>query len=88
MKGVEVEWLAGRALGCSGFGGFVGGCGGLRRVLDTSYNQLTLSKTRTAADHRPRPQNISYLPVPVWLEPYRYIQVATSLADRTIVLGD
>jgi len=82
MKGVQVEWLAGRALGCFGFGGLSGVAAS---ALDTSYNQLTVSKTRTAADHRPRPQNISYLPVPVWLEPHRYVQVATSLADRVVV---
>lgn len=49
MKGVEVEWLAGRALsGSFGFGGLSGVAGS---ALDTSYNQLTVSKTRTAADH-------------------------------------
>lgn len=75
--------MAGRVLGCFGFGGLSGVAAS---ALDTSYNQLTVSKTRTAADHRPRPQNISYLPVPVRLEPpHRYVQVVTSLADRVIV---
>lgn len=60
--------MAGRkgSLGCFGFGGLSGVAAS---ALDTSYNQLTVSKTRTAADHRPRPQNISYLPVTIRLKP-------------------
>lgn len=42
--------MAGRkgSLGCFGFGGLSEVAAS---TLDTSYNQLTVSKTRTAADH-------------------------------------
>ncbi|KAG7208069.1 hypothetical protein KM043_009647 [Ampulex compressa] len=55
------------------------------RTPNASYNQLTASKTRTAADRRPQAQNIPHLPVPVSEESHCIIRPDRAVtADRTV----